>query len=278
MEGNRNRRTPASVILVVVALVVAAAGSAIAAGQSDTGRAGSDAAAALTKQQVKKIAKKVAKREIRKAAPTLSVAHATTADSATRAGTANTATTAASANLLNGFAASDLARATTATAGNLDDPCVEEDDDPIAAIFENFANATFTTAVSKAVTAPKSGVLLVLGSTTAERASGGPAGEARLRSRITVDGLAFGAVTEELLDDSAIVTCQDGQTLTVQAVVPVSTGTHTVAVQIARSHGAAWAFVGNATVSTLYVPFGNAGTQGVVGATSTGGQAVGSNR
>ena len=36
-------------------------------------------------------------------------------------------------------------------------------------------------------------------------------------------------------------------------------------------------FVGNATVSTLYVPFGNAGTQGVVGATSTRGQGVGSN-
>ena len=54
-----------------------------------------------------------------------------------------------------------------------------------------------------------------------------------------MDGLAFGAVTEELLDDSATVTCQDGQTLTVQAVVPVTAGTHTVAVQIARSHGAA---------------------------------------
>ena len=94
-----------------------------------------------------------------------------------------------------------------------------------------------------------------------------------------MDGLAVGAVTEVLLDDSATVTCQDGQTLTVQAVVPVTAGNHPVAVQIARPHGAAQAFVGNATVSTLYVPFGNAGTQGVVGATGSGGaQGVGSNR
>ena len=74
--------------------------------------------------------------------------HATSADSATNA------TTAAA---LQGFAANQLVRATTASVGTTGDPC----DGSIGTGFNNFSSTTFTTAISKNVTAPSAGVLLV---------------------------------------------------------------------------------------------------------------------
>jgi hypothetical protein len=66
-------------LIAVIALVLGLGGAAIAAD--------------LTKPQVKKIAKKVANKQIKKKAPGLSVAHAKTADSATTAQTATAAST-----------------------------------------------------------------------------------------------------------------------------------------------------------------------------------------
>jgi hypothetical protein len=66
-------------IVAVIALCLGLGGAAIAAD--------------LTKPQVKKIAKKVANKQIKKKAPGLSVAHAKTADSATNAQVATTAST-----------------------------------------------------------------------------------------------------------------------------------------------------------------------------------------
>ena len=63
---------PLLVLVAVLALVLGSVGTATAAG--------------LTTSQVKKIAAKV----VKKSAPSLSVAHATTADTATTAGTATT--------------------------------------------------------------------------------------------------------------------------------------------------------------------------------------------
>ena len=77
------RRPSAAFIVAVFALSFAIVGSAIA---------GTDASKkALSKSQVKKIAKKQANKQINKKAPGLSVAHATTADSATSATTATNA-------------------------------------------------------------------------------------------------------------------------------------------------------------------------------------------
>jgi hypothetical protein len=77
------RRPSAAFVVAVFALCFAIVGSAIA---------GTDSAKkALSKSQVKKIAKKQANKAIKKAAPGLSVAHATSADTATSATSATNA-------------------------------------------------------------------------------------------------------------------------------------------------------------------------------------------
>ena len=55
--------------------------------------------------------------------------------------------------------------------------------------------------------------------------------------------------------------------MTMTAAVPVTAGNHTVAVQAAKSlttGGTGGAYIGNAAFSTVFVPYGNAGTQGTV--------------
>jgi hypothetical protein len=77
------RRPSAAFVVAVFALCFAIVGSAIA---------GTDASKkALSKSQVKKIAKKQANKAIKKAAPGLSVSHASTADTATSATSATNA-------------------------------------------------------------------------------------------------------------------------------------------------------------------------------------------
>ena len=77
MSRLTSKRPSAAFIVAVVALSFAIVGSAIA---------GTDSAKkALSKSQVKKISKKQANKAITKAAPGLSVSHASTADSATTA-------------------------------------------------------------------------------------------------------------------------------------------------------------------------------------------------
>ncbi len=93
------RPSPA-IVLAVVALVFAMAGSAVA---------GTDGLSSkITKSKVKKIAKK----QINKAAPNLSVAHADTADQATNATNATNATTA-------GIGLSPVAYATVDATGDV---------------------------------------------------------------------------------------------------------------------------------------------------------------
>ena len=80
------RRPSAAFIVAVFALCFAVVGSAIAGTEASK--------KALSKSQVKKISKKQADKEIDKKAPGLSVAHATSADTATSATSASTATNA----------------------------------------------------------------------------------------------------------------------------------------------------------------------------------------
>jgi hypothetical protein len=84
-----SRPTP-GVIVAALALVAAVAGTALAADPVES-------TSAVSKKKVKKIAAK----QVNKLAPGLSVAHASTADSATTADSANTANTADSAKTAN---------------------------------------------------------------------------------------------------------------------------------------------------------------------------------
>jgi len=82
----RIRRLPSPALVIsVIALTAAIGGGAFAIAASDN-------------KKDKKIAKKVANKQIKKKAPGLSVLHAQTADTATTATTADTATTATTAN------------------------------------------------------------------------------------------------------------------------------------------------------------------------------------
>ena len=83
-RGNSSRPSPA-IIVAVLALVAALAGTALAAPGAST--------SAISKKKVKKIATK----QINELAPSLSVAHADTAESASTAETANTANSATNA-------------------------------------------------------------------------------------------------------------------------------------------------------------------------------------
>ena len=161
------------------------------------------------------------------------------------------------ADKVDGLHANQLVRAATATAGNTGDPCGGP------AIFTAFDSTTFTTTVLRQVNAPTDGVLLVFGRVSAERSSGS-AGEIRLLGRLTVDGTQLGGQAENSYDDAVSLSCQEGRTMSLSGAVSVTAGNHTVAVQIAKSTssgGTASVYVGNAAVTTLFVPFGNAGGQ-----------------
>lgn len=183
--------------------------------------------------------------------------HATSADSATNA---TNATTAANANKLGGLAANQLVRATAASAGNTDDPCGG------GAINANFQGAAFTNLVSKAVTAPVAGVLVITGRIASEFSSGTGPGTIRLLGRLAVDGAQSGPQSETSLSNTS-ASCGEGRTLAMTTAVAVTAGNHTVAVQAKKSTttaGTGGAYIGNAAFSTVFVPFGNAGTQGVL--------------
>jgi hypothetical protein len=196
-----------------------------------------------------------------------SATHATSADSATHATSADSAT---NATTLQGFAAASLVRATTATAGTGTTPCGS------GAIFPAFNTATFTSAVSKTVTAPVAGVLLVFGHVSFEFANAGPGTNVSLLGRLTVDGALKGQMAE---GNSSNVTssCNGGRTMSLDTAVAVAAGNHAVAYQIEKTGGDGNAYVGNASVTTLFVPFGNAGSQGVLGHTQVAGHSGASN-
>jgi hypothetical protein len=191
-------------------------------------------------------------------------AHATSADSATSATTATSATsatTATNSNQLQGFAANQLVRATSAAAGNTVDPCGSP------AALSGFESTTFTNAVTNTVTAPVAGILVILGHTASEFDASSPAASSlRLLARLAVDGTQAGPQSETSLSETA-ATCREGRTMSLSFAVPVTAGTHTVAVQVAKSTttgGTGKAYVGNASITTMFVPFGSSGTQGVM--------------
>ena len=208
------------------------------------------AAAALTKKQVRKIAKKVAKREIRKAAPTLSVAHASPATA--RPGPARRTTRYRD---YRGERQLDQSlRGQRPRPGRPRPP-----------------PATLTTRAWRMTTTPAhhlrdsttrlhhcrqegghgAQVRRPAGrETTPKRASGGgPAGEARLCSRTTVAG--GGRRGDRGPYDDSHRDLRGRPDLDRPGGRAGRVQPHPGR-QIARTHGAAWACGGNATVSTLH--------------------------
>src|SRR5262245_56737686 len=141
MKKTRITALPLVIVVAVVALVVGTFGTAQASGFKIT--------------KVKKIAAKVVDNK----APTLSVAHAKTADNASKVG---------------GFAPSGLARATSATAGG---PGSYD------------GGATFTNLASKSITAPSAGILVITGNLNYNQLAGN-ANPADVQIRGAVDGAA----------------------------------------------------------------------------------------
>jgi hypothetical protein len=94
---------------------------------------------------------------------------------------------------------------------------------------------------------------------------------------LTVDGTQSGVEGETSLSSTSAV-CQEGRTIALDTATAVTAGNHTVAFQIAKSPetgGTGGAWVGDASVTTLFVPYGNAGTQGVLGTPHRTGHASG---
>ena len=173
------------------------------------------------------------------------------------------------ASTLQGFPATSLARATTVSAGGGPDPCH-------GAIFTAFNTVTFTNAVSRSITAPTAGVLLVLGHVSFEFANAGGGSTVSLLGRLTVDGSQKGQMAEGN-SSNAVSSCNGGRTMSLDTAVAVAAGNHTIAYQIEKSGGDGKAYVGNGSVTTLFVPFGNAGGQGILGHTQVAGHSGGSN-
>jgi len=87
-------------------------------------------------------------------------------------------------------------------------------------------------------------------------------GDLRLLARLSVDGVQVGPVIENSYDDAVTIPCQEGRSLALSGAYPLTAGDHDVAVQIRTEEGigTGTAWVGNASVTTLFVPFGNDGT------------------
>ena len=219
MKKSRITALPLIVVVAVVALVVGTFGTAQASG--------------LTVKQVKKIAAKV----VDKKAPTLSVAHAKTADTATNATNATNATT------VGGFAPSGLARATSATNGG-------------PGLFD--AGTGFTNLAAKSITAPSAGILVITGDLTYNQLAGNPAA-ADVAIRGAVDGAA-GTIVVNGRDASGSGIHGN---ISVSGAIAVTAGTHTVSLQVAEST-ANGVFLSTNQVTAVFVPFGSTGSVGAL--------------
>jgi hypothetical protein len=270
-----------ALVLSMLALIAALGGTSFAAGSVSAKGRHDDVK--QDKALIKKMAKNLKVKYAKKAGQAnlaTNAAHATNADSATHATSADSATnatnatTAANSNQLQGLAANQLVRASGVSAGTNGDDC----SGPAAA--DNFQDTTFTNLVTKTVTAPVAGELIIIGKVSAEYDAGSPAGSfMRLRARFLVDGAGVGPESESLLTDSS-ANCKEAKTMSLVALGAVAAGDHTVNLQVAKSAitgGTGLAWIGNAAFVTLFEPFANDGTQGT-GMTYHPGTGQGNNR
>lgn len=147
------------------------------------------------------------------------------------------------AHRVDGLHANELVRATTLSSTTFTD---------------DFDTCAFTTLLSKTVTAPTSGILLVWGNVGAVRdvTDGNPG---TLGVQVAVDATAVTTEQAVHLVDSGT---REGSAQATGAT-PVSAGSHTVDVQASQC-GIGTAFIVNQSITTLFVPFGNNGNQGAL--------------
>lgn len=173
-----------------------------------------------------------------------------------QATSAASAASAANADKLDGFDANQLARASyAATADHFDD----------------FAEAAFTSIVSKVVTAPTGGVILIWATMNNQWDASSAAGTfAGLEARLTVDGTAVPGydilpVREDVYDATDPTTFGGTTESTVLAGgATVTAGNHTVSADLRRTAGTALTHVERAFLTVLFVPFGTAGSQALL--------------
>lgn len=169
-----------------------------------------------------------------------------------------TAASAANAEKVDGLDANQLARASyAATADHVDD----------------FSAATFTSIVSKTVAAPTGGVLLIWATLNNQWDANSPANSfAGLEARLTVDGTAVPGydilpVRDDVYDETDPTTFGGTTESTVlMGGVAVTAANHTVSADLRRTAGTALTHVERAYLNVLFVPFGTAGTQGLLSA------------
>ena len=121
--------------------------------------------------------------------------------------------------------------------------------------------------LTKSVNAPTKGILLVWGTISAARDVSDP-DEGILNARITIGA---DSTTEQNVNLENVSTF-DGS-IAISGAFPVTKGPKTVVLE-ARELSAGMAFIVNKSITTLFVPFGNAGQVGVLGRVMTEGAAA----
>lgn len=154
---------------------------------------------------------------------------------------ASSASSASNADKVDGFHANDLGRGTSAfTYTGIND----------------FNACAFTSALSRTITAPTSGILLVNGAVTHSWDSSSAAGT----STYLYAGVGLGTGTTGSWQQGSTANTAGSAVDSVSpvAAIPVSAGSHTVNLQIAEC-GSAMAFVHARSLNVQFVPFGSVG-------------------
>jgi methionine-rich copper-binding protein CopC len=197
----RVRPSPA-IAIAVMALVAAIAGTALADPRPTS--------SAVTKQKVKKIARK----QVNKLAPGLSVANAVSAESAATAQTAANAanaTNAANADTVDGKHASEL----QTSSGFAENPNDTEFTDE----FEDVVSTPITTTSTR---------VMAVGSVFLQQDGADPENEAVCR--IQIDGVNSTTYSQDLADN-------EEATMTITFARELGPGTHSVALQCLKESG-----------------------------------------
>jgi hypothetical protein len=151
----------------------------------------------------------------------------------------------ANAHKVDGYHANQLVRATQK---------VE------TSFIDNFDSGSFTPVVSKSVTAPRKGVLVISAWVTAEWDIDSADTTAALTGRVAVDGSALAPLVRQVLVDEG--TYSGAESMAWSVAVPVSKGSHPVILQLSED-SSGMAFITERGLTIMFVPFGNGGGAGV---------------
>jgi len=155
------------------------------------------------------------------------------------------------ADKLDGLHASDLIRAAYAESTTTKD---------------NWRSTSYDTLVSKSVTVPANGILLIWAAYNgAWDIDSSTDSYIFVQSRITVGGVEKGITQMTEFWDN--LTALDLENTTHAIAVPVTAGSTTVALEARLYSGSAYAVIMARSLTTLFVPFGNGGTQGTLNLT-----------